>query len=483
VRVRLQAIVLSLVALLVFGLGVPLALAVAGSLHQTLFLDRLTDTARFASLAQRPLVDGRPERLNSELQRYTEVYGVPIMVLNQDGQPASTSAEQGKAAPFNLSDQAIAMHVQAALAGRRSEPGPLLLPWDGAPLVLAEPILIDGEVRGAVVTVSPTDRTRTELLWWWALLAACGALAFGLALLVALPVVRWILRPVHRLDEATESLVAAVVSGREVERVGDGGGPPELRQLGRSFDRMAASVGEALAAQRAFVADASHQLRNPLTALKLRLGILAGHVDDEADEHREAAVAEADRLNQILDGLLSMARAEASEGELVTVDVDTSVADRVADWRVVATAREVSLETTGLGDGIQALAPPRGVEVVLDALLDNALKFSEPGTAVEVSLETNDSRVALAVRDHGPGLRADELERAADRFWRSSAHQNVPGSGLGLAIVTQVAARSGGTARLDLPDGGGLRVTVELPLKNSSPPRTAITTHDPVLSP
>jgi signal transduction histidine kinase len=178
-------------------------------------------------------------------------------------------------------------------------------------------------------------------------------------------------------------------------------------------------------------------------------------------------VAEADRLNQILDGLLSMARAEASEGELVTVDIDTSVADRVADWRVVATAREVSLETTGLGDGIQALAPPRGVEVVLDALLDNALKFSEPGTAVEVSLETNDSRVALAVRDHGPGLRADELERAADRFWRSSAHQNVPGSGLGLAIVTQVAARSGGTARLDLPDGGGLRVTVELPLKNS----------------
>jgi signal transduction histidine kinase len=141
------------------------------------------------------------------------------------------------------------------------------------------------------------------------------------------------------------------------------------------------------------------------------------------------------------------------------------VADRVADWRVVAGARDVGLETSGLGEGIQALAPPRGVEVVLDALLDNALKFSGPGSVVEVSLTTDDSRVTLAVRDHGPGLRPDELERAADRFWRSSAHQNVTGSGLGLAIVTQVAASAGGEARLDLPEGGGLRVTVELPLK------------------
>jgi signal transduction histidine kinase len=463
VRVRLQAIVLSLVALLVFGLGVPLALTVAGSVEQHLFLDRLTDTARFVSLAQRPLVDDHPEQLDTELRRYHDVYGIPIVVLNQDGQLAASSAAAGGPSPVDLADPTISARVQEALAGRRSEPGSMLVPWDGAPLVLAEPVLIDGEVRGAVVMVSPTDRARAQVLWWWVLLTAGGMLAFGLALLVALPVVRWILRPVRRLDEATGSLVAAVVSGREVEQVGDGHGPPELKQLGRSFDRMAASVGEALAAQRAFVADASHQLRNPLTALKLRLGNLEGHVDEEADEHREAAVADADRLNQILDGLLSMARAEASEGELVTVDIDTAIADRVADWRVVAAAGEIRLETTGLGSGMQVLAPPRGVEVVLDALLDNALKFTGAGAAVEVSVQAGDAKIGLAVRDHGPGLRPDELERAVDRFWRSSAHQNVPGSGLGLAIVSQVAARADGAVWLDLPDGGGLRVTVELP--------------------
>lgn len=277
-------------------------------------------------------------------------------------------------------------------------------------------------------------------------------LAFGLALLVALPVVRWILRPVQRLDEATEALVAAVVSGRDVELVGAAGGPPELRKLESSFDRMAASVGEALDAQRAFVADASHQLRNPLTALKLRLGNLEGHVEPDAD-----------RRNQILDGLLSMARAEASAGELVVVDMDTSV----ADWRVVAKAEGVRLETHGLGDGLSVLTPARGLEVVLDNLIGNALKFSEAGSVVDISVEATETTVELSVRDHGPGLPEEELERAADRFWRSPAHQNVPGSVLGLAIVSEIAMLAGGGLRLELPDGGGLRVVVELPVKAS----------------
>ncbi|QWF77611.1 sensor histidine kinase [Amycolatopsis sp. CA-230715] len=455
-RVRLQAIVLSLVALLVFGLGVPLALSVAASSQQRLFLDRLTDTSRFASLAQRPLLDDRPELLESELRRYSEVYGVPVEVLDQEGKPFVSGGD------VDEHDPAVLPLLQAALAGRRSEPGSVLVPWDDSPLVLAEPILIDGEVRGAVLSVSPTAAARSEVLRWWLVIAAGGLLAFGLALLGALPVVRWILRPVHRLDDATGELVSAVVSGREVARVGDEHGPPELRQLGRSFDRMAASVGTALAAQRAFVADASHQLRNPLTALTLRLANLDGHVDENADEHRRAAAGDAERLNQILDGLLSMARAESSAGELVAVEIDIAVRERVEDWQVVAAARGVGLVLHDAETGVRVLVPPRGVEVVLDALLDNAIKFSARETEVVVSVRRKGELVELAVRDHGPGLRPDELERATDRFWRSTAHQNVPGSGLGLAIVTEIARNGGGDLRLALPDGGGLEVVVTL---------------------
>ncbi|MCG3756307.1 MULTISPECIES: HAMP domain-containing sensor histidine kinase [unclassified Amycolatopsis] len=458
-RVRLQGIVVTLVALLVFGLGIPLALSIASSLQQKLFLDRLTDTSRFASLAQRPLLDNELGLLEPKLRRYTEVYGVKVVVVNQDGEPVLSSV--GGA----VDRTAIRVPVNEALAARPPEAGPLLMPWASKPLVLAEPILIDGEVRGAVVTESATDHVRTQLLWQWLLLAACALVAFGLALLVALPVVRWTLRPVRRLDEATGALVASVVSGREAEPVGESGGPPELRQLGRSFDRMAASVSEALAAQRAFVADASHQLRNPLTALKIRLGNLDGQVTDEAAAaDLEAAQVDAKRLNQILDELLSMARAESAGGELVSEDLAEVIADRVADWSVVGAAREVSLESAVDVGGARVLVPPRGLEVVLDALLDNALKFSPSGTSVEVAASVAEDRVTVSVRDHGPGLREDELERAVDRFWRSTAHQNVPGSGLGLAIVTEIVRHSGGEIQLSLPEGGGLRIAMDFPV-------------------
>ncbi|MGW7531504.1 HAMP domain-containing sensor histidine kinase [Amycolatopsis sp. NPDC054798] len=462
-RVRLQGIVVTLVALLVFGLGIPLALSIASSLQQKLFLDRLTDTSRFASLAQRPLLDNQLGLLEPKLRRYTEVYGVKVVVVNQDGEPVLSSL--GGTDSGRVDRAEIQVPVNEALAARPPEAGPLLMPWATGPLVLAEPILIDGEVRGAVVTESATDHVRTQLLWQWLLLATCALVAFGLALLVALPVVRWTLRPVRRLDEATGALVAAVVSGREAEPVGESGGPPELRQLGRSFDRMAASVSEALAAQRAFVADASHQLRNPLTALKIRLGNLDGQVTDEtAAADLEAAQVDARRLNQILDELLSMARAEAAGGELVSEDLAEVIADRVADWSVVGAAREVVLESAVDVDGARVLVPPRGLEVVLDALLDNALKFSPSGTSVEVAASVAEDRVTVSVRDHGPGLREDELERAVDRFWRSTAHQNVPGSGLGLAIVTEIVRHSGGEMQLSLPEGGGLRIAMDFPV-------------------
>ncbi|RSM47852.1 sensor histidine kinase [Amycolatopsis balhimycina DSM 5908] len=462
-RVRLQGIVLTLVALLVFGLGIPLAITIAAGAQQKLFLDRLTDTARFASLAQRPLLDNKPRLIEPDLHRYTEVYSVQVLVFDQDGkQVASSVGPNG--ARLDSHAERIDGPVHEALAGRRSQPGGVLMPWDATPLVLAEPVLADGEVHGAVVTVSDTGSERADVLWWWLLLAAGGILAFTLALAVAIPVVRWILRPVHRLDDATGALVASVVSGREAEPVGESGGPPELRQLGRSFDRMAESVSGALAAQRAFVADASHQLRNPLTALKIRLGNLEGHVDDEpAAADLEAARVDAGRLHQILDGLLSMARAEASGGELDPVVLDDVVAERVADWSVVGQARDVRLVVDTDGGGARVCVPPRGAETILDALLDNALKFTASGTEIRVAVERDGDRVRLSVRDHGPGLRPEELERARDRFWRSPAHQNVPGSGLGLAIVSELVAHSGGELELDLPEGGGLRITMTFP--------------------
>ncbi|TWP49119.1 HAMP domain-containing histidine kinase [Lentzea tibetensis] len=458
-RSRLLGVVLALIVLVLVGLGVPLGRGVAAAEQQEMFLDRLTDTSRFASLAGRPLIDDKPQLLRAELERYDEVYGVGVAVVGRE-RPDRPLVTSRAGLPFTGAEAQD--RVNEALAGRLPTAPKLFMPWNTAEVVLAEPVLVDGEVRGAVVTFSPTDKTRLEILGWWALLLAASLLVLAMAVLLALPVVRWTLRPVQALDEATGKLLAAVVSGRPVPPVDADHGPPELRQLSRSFDQMAVNVADTLAAQRAFVADASHQLRNPLTALKLRLSNLEGHVDADAEVHQLEALSETDRLNRILDELLAMARAESSSVDPVPVDVDRSVAARLSAWQAAAAAKDVHLVLDGQPGGM-ALAPPRGVETVLDALLDNALKFTQEGTLVVVDVRRADGRVRLSVTDHGPGLQPEELDRATNRFWRSPAHQNVPGSGLGLSIVRLVVERVEGVVVLESPEDGGLRVVIELP--------------------
>lgn len=476
-RARLLTIVLALVALLVLGLGTPLAISVAEREQQRTFLDRLTDTSRFASMAQRALTEDRPELLAPELRRYRQVYGFRAVVLDPEGtvsvSSTSSARPDGVRGPLrtgvDLRDPLVSRRVGAALAGRQPESGPLLVPWATEPMVVVEPVLVDGELRGVALTVSSTHAARMRILRWWIGLGAGALLAFGLALLVALPVVRWVLRPVRRLDEAAAGLAAAVVSGKEVRPVGAGTGPRELRRLSRSYDAMAGSVVDVVAAQRAFVADASHQLRNPLTALRLRLSNLGDYVSGEAAAEQAAAAAEAERLTRIADELLAMARAESGAADPVEVDVDAVVTERIADWQVAARSRQIDLILAGSRAG-RALVPARGLDAVLDALLDNAVKFGPAGSAVEVvpgrdagSGDAGGERVTVSVRDHGPGLRPEQLGRAADRFWRAPEQQNVAGSGLGLAIVSRIVERVDGSVELDLPDGGGLRVTVTLP--------------------
>ena len=454
-RARLLVIVLFLVGLLAAGLGVPLALSYAQARQLAVFTDRLTDTIFYASLAERPITQADTTGLAAELARYDAVYGVAVLVLDEDRNLVATSRR-----PPPVLDEAAQERVELALANRRSEGYPLLLPWDDRPLVLAEPVLVDTEVRGVTVTVSPTDALRTEEVRVWSLVLAAGLLALGMGVVVALPIVRWILRPVGRLDEGTGRVAAAVLAGADPEPVADGSGPPELRRLSVSFDRMAATVAQAYAAQRAFVADASHQLRNPLTALRLRLSNLDGHVDAAAAEDHAAALEEAERLSTLLDGLLALARAERTAPPVV-VDVDPAVEDRLDAWRPLAEHMELELVRGGVPD-LRALVPEGAIETVLDAVLDNAVKFAPPGSAISVRTGTADGFVEIAVRDTGPGMAPDELERATGRFWRSPGQSNVEGSGLGLAIAARTLEVAGGELVLELPAGGGLRVVARL---------------------
>jgi signal transduction histidine kinase len=455
VRVRFLVVIMLLKAVVAIGLGVPLALSDARAGQLKMFTDRLSDTISFAAFAGRPMAEGDLTGMAGEFRRYDMVYGVTVLVLDRDRNVLTSSRPD---AP-TLDPDAWA-RVDKALVNRRSEVYPLVMPWDERPIVLAEPVLVDDRILGAVVTVSPTDALRARELRMWTLVAVIGLLALALGALAALPVVGWVLRPVRRLDEGTHRVAAAVLAGKTPEPVADGTGPPELRRLSESFDRMAETVTQANAAQRAFVADASHQMRNPLTSLVLRLSNLEGHIRPSGAEEQAAALEEVQRLTTLLDGLLALARAERTL-PLTVVDVDTDVEDRIEAWRPLAEHSGLRLVREG-NRGLKALASARVVEIMLDAVLDNAIKFSPPGGVVVVSVAVADDEVEIAVRDTGPGLAPEDLERATGRFWRSPAQSNTEGSGLGLAIAARTVELAGGRLRLELPLGGGLRVVTRL---------------------
>lgn len=485
-RRRLLVVVSVLVGLLVAALGVPLAATAASAQTQRLFADRLGDTTRFAALAQRPVADSDLGRLRAELVRYDEVSGIGAAVLDRQGRVLTSSGSAGPSADGRPTDSrpaesrpgddlAVAdpdRRIALALAGRRSEPPDTVWPWTTAPLLLAEPVLADGEVRAAAVTVSPTDGARTTTLLVWSALAAVGVVALAAAASVALPLVRWILAPVERLDAGMSRVDAAVRAGRRAEPVGAERGPPELRRLSEHFDRMAATVTSTLDAQRTFVADAGHQLRNPLTALRIRLqnlgvDLAAAAVPSPARDEHEAAVQEVDRLAGVLDGLLALARAEGAPPESVPVALDPVLDDRAEAWGVLAHHDGLDLRRGG-PRGLVARTDPDTVGAVLDAVLDNALKYAPTGTAVELTTARVEGYVEVSVRDRGRGLRPDELPHATDRFWRSTVPPDAGpapgGTGLGLAIAARSADRGGGSLLLGLPVDGGLRVTLRLPL-------------------
>jgi signal transduction histidine kinase len=466
-RARILIVILLLKAALAIGLGVPLAVSDSRASQLQLFTNRLTDTISFASLAGRPLSERNLGGLTAELVRYDSVYGVAVIVLDRDRNLVASSRQAVPALDPGGWDR-----VDKALVNRHSDVYPLIMPWDEQPMVLAEPVLVDDRILGAVVTVTPTDELRAAELLTWTTVAGIGLAALILAALAALPVVRWILGPVRRLDEGTDRVAAAVLAGEDPEPVSDGTGPPELRRLSASFDRMAETVNQAYAAQRAFVADASHQLRNPLTALSLRLSNLEGHVRPSGTDEHIAAAEEAERLTTLLDGLLALARAERSL-PLKVLDVDVDVEERVEVWRPLAEHSRLRLTRDGVRN-LKAVGSEGAIDIVLDAVLDNAIKFSPPNGVVVVTTSATQDAVEIAVRDTGPGLAPEELERALGRFWRSPGQSNVEGSGLGLAIAARTVELSGGSLRLERPPKGGLRVVARLRRAGNEPPTVPV---------
>ncbi|MET9427983.1 MULTISPECIES: HAMP domain-containing sensor histidine kinase [unclassified Streptomyces] len=457
-RTRLLPLLIVLMAGVLLALGFPLAGSLAAARQQTVVVDRIDDTARFAALAQfvtesGPGIDERKATLEGELARYHEVYGIHAGVFYRDG-TAMARAPRNWTIP---GDGEPRRAFREALLGRRSHNPPQVLPWQpNARLAVASPVVRDGDVVAVVVTDSPTGPLRSRILHGWLLIAAGESAAMLLAVGAAFRLTGWVLKPVRVLDAATHD----IATGRLNSRVAAAGGPPELRRLARSFNEMADNVEEVLEQQRAFVADASHQLRNPLAALLLRIELLALELPP-GNEEIASVRTEGKRLAQVLDDLLDLALAEHASADLRLTDIGALTAERLDAWRALADEKGVHL--TGSTPAVTAWADPVALSSALDAVIDNALKFTPAGEEVTVTVAADGERSTVVVTDRGPGLTDDELARVGDRFWRSNRHQNVKGSGLGLSISRALLAAGGGSITYAHHDPHGLRVTVAVP--------------------
>ncbi|HEX3056270.1 MAG TPA: HAMP domain-containing sensor histidine kinase [Gaiellaceae bacterium] len=276
-----------------------------------------------------------------------------------------------------------------------------------------------------------------------AVAAAAGAL-----------VSRATLSPVLRLTAAAERITK---TGDPSERVPEGG-RGELARLGTSFNTMLAALEGAIETQRRFVADASHELRTPLTSMQTNIEVLKQQerLDPGARQRLfDDLQREAHEMRDLIGGLLELARGDDSRLEKTTFRFDElveSVVER-ARSRFPDLAFEASLEPTTLTGSSDRL------ERAAWNLLENAGKWSVPGSSVEVRLSGGE----LRVRDHGPGIAAEDREHVFDRFYRAAAARSLPGSGLGLAIVREVAEAHGGTVVAEEAPGGGAVLTLRLP--------------------
>jgi signal transduction histidine kinase len=447
IRLRLIAAFAFVLVLVVVALEVPLALTVRERIESDVESHAAGQAQLIAASSAGALDDERT--LPRIVERAAEDLGGRVIVVDDRGRLIADSAGQG------LEDDSYAdrPEIRAALAGETSQGQRYSSTLDEDLLYTAVPVLVDGEAEGAVrVTQSLEamhDRIRRDILG----LVAIGGLTILLGLAFAAVLAGSLSQPLRALARA-----ARRVGGGELDTRAEVVGPSEQREVAHAFNEMATRLEQAFAAQREFVANASHQLRTPLTGLRLRLEAASLRTDDaDLAEDLEAAQGELDRLARLLSGLLTLAREEMRPTRIGSADLEGCVEAAVERWRPQAEIRGQRLVAAGSG-AVAASASPEDIAIVLDNLLENALSYSPPGSEVRLQWASEGNEAWIAVLDEGPGLEPGEEERVFERFARGSTSRSRPhGTGLGLAIVAALAQRWGGNATIaNRPEGGAI---------------------------
>ena len=443
----------ALVAVVLLLLELPLAITYARREREAALTTVTSDATSLAALAHEVLEHPSQHDPTTLAAQFAERTGGAVVVIGAGGTLLA------KAAAPNDDDAASAeatAGVQAALDAART--GRMVNGRSGDDVYSAAPVGNGDDIKGAVLVIRSDDRTAARIDQFRVALVVLAAIVLGVAALVGHRLSRWAIKPLRRLDDRAVTLGRGDLSAR----ADLGTGPPEVTELARTFDEMAARLELLVGAQKQFVADASHQLRSPLTALRLRIEAIDVTDPDAAELDIEAALDEAARLSRLIDGLLALARAEGAPSTAVAVDAKEVLEGRRAAWAALAEERNVTLEATGEPD-VQVVVGEGHLEQILDNLLDNAIEASADQGHVTLLAQRRGDEVEIHVRDDGRGMRADERVHAFETFWQGPPGYETGAAGLGLSIVDRLARANGGRARLDESESGGVDAVVVLP--------------------
>lgn len=451
-RVLIPSVLLGLITVIVILVAAGNGIAVARTHEVTLQrMSAMTEIVRRAEVA---VTEGDTGQLQNYLDRFTTIYGDGVAVLDGHGTVLATSGD------LDTEREDVVALAQSAGRAVPQLSIPTILPWSAATTLVAAPFEgLPGVTAGAVVVETDLTAARADVTTSWSLVTLIGFVLLTVLLLALYRWTSWILRPVHALDRATHALE----EHREIA-LPERSGPPELRRLAASFARMARSVEESLEQQRGFVAEASHQLRNPLAAIRLRIDGLP------PSEETRAVDADLDRLEHIVDRMLVLANAEhrataAASGEARTTftqQLDLTEYTNAAELVAAAVVPESVRVDVAAGERVPVLGAFADLVEVTEILLENAAKYAGEAPTVTVALRVEAGRTVLEVGDDGPGLGDADLAQAGNRFWRAEKHRGLPGTGLGLTIVRQLALAHDGWMRAGRSPAGGLQVRVEV---------------------
>ena len=462
-RRRLLISYLTLTVFVLAVLEIPLGVIFARRQLGELTAQVERDAVVVATMVEDALEAGRSLDASGLLGRYAHDTGARVVVTDARGVTVADSSTNGNDRSFaNRPEVAQALSGRVATGTRHS------VTLGADLLYVAVPVASAGVIHGAVRITYPTSALDARVRRSWLTLGAVAAVSLLAAAGLAAALARSVSRPLQRLQR----VAVDVGRGRLDVRAPSGEGPPEVRAVAGGFNDTADRLAGLLASQDAFVADASHQLRRPLAALRLRLENLEAELEGDARDDLRAATAETRRLSRTVDELLALARADRAAGTppAGVVDPVAVLEERRAAWSSLADERDVTLtvERAGGAPSRPVRATPDRLIQVLDNLLANAFDAAPPGTRVVLKAAPAPTAgwVELHVLDHGPGLSEDDRERAFDRFWRGKGTQpdgnNLGGSGLGLSIARRLVAADGGELELTAPPEGGTDAVVRL---------------------